>query len=173
MINRLIVAILVLTLTSCAFAGYGRSSSSGGFRSSSYSRSSYSAPRYSYSRPSYSAPRSSTTIVHNNTYTSSHGHGGHSGGGGFFSSFFGGAAGAVVGNSLSQPHAVAAPVVVQQPYATQAPIPPMAQTVQPAPEQVIVQQPVEESHPITTLFAILAIIFLAWMGSLVLRKICA
>lgn len=101
------VFMLMAVTTSCfsAFSGGSRGGFSGG-RSFSASRS-YSAPvRSGYSRPStpsrpYVAPRSSTTVVHNNHYSSHSGFGG----GGFFSGFLGG----MLGSSIGGSHA---PVVV-------------------------------------------------------------
>ncbi len=97
----IMTSILMLSISSSLFAGYGRASSSGGYRSSSYSSPrSYSAPR------SYAAPPQ-RTVVREYHHTTTHAP--ETGSGmGIGSTIAASAAGSMIGNALTNNHGSAA-----------------------------------------------------------------
>lgn len=122
--TKLFVGLILLSLSASSIAGYGRGSSSGGFRSSSYSARSYSAPR-TYSAPTRTIYRTNT-VHHTNTV-----HAPSSGSGlGIGGTIAASAAGSMIGNALTnhsnnnsaQPAAPQVVYVNGQPQQFQQPI---------------------------------------------------
>jgi len=99
--RRLVIALILLSLTVTCFAGYGRGSTSS-YRGSSYNRSTYSAPR------SYSAPRTVVREYHTNTV-----HTQSPAASGGVHPLMAGMAGYMIGDAMSNRHNAQQPVYVQ------------------------------------------------------------
>jgi hypothetical protein len=131
----MIKALIIFCLISSAFAGFGRSGSSGGrsYSSSGYSRS-YSAPRSYYTPQRTVVYRNTTNVVHSSS------------GGGGIHPLVAGMAGYMVGSALANNHPQYATPAPQVVYVNGQPQ--TQQIVQPQDQPQIIQAPaVQQYYP--------------------------